>query len=118
PLVLFFGTMVLYILGGALEAEWGTGEFTIFWLIASLGASGTALLFGQTLLSGTAVVDVSMLFAYAYLFPDTTFYIFFILPVKVKWLAWLTAGWLAFTVVTGFVRGGLGGGVARLVLVA
>ncbi len=36
---LFFGTLMLWFLGSALEAEWGTPEFTAFWLVATLGGS-------------------------------------------------------------------------------
>ena len=89
PFGLFFGTLILYILGSALEAEWGTGEFTVFWLVSTLGASLAALVTGNALASGGVVTGASMLFAYAYLFPDMQFLIFFVIPVKVKWLAWL-----------------------------
>ena len=41
PMSLFFGAFALYILGSALEAEWGTTEYTVFWLVATLG--GVAL---------------------------------------------------------------------------
>lgn len=93
-LSLFFGTMVFYILGMALEAEWGTPEYVAFWLISTLGASGAAWFLGQALVSGSLVVNVSMLFAYAFLFPETRFLIFFVIPVKVKWMAWATAAFL------------------------
>jgi membrane associated rhomboid family serine protease len=93
---LFFGTMILYILGMALEGEWGTGEFTVFWLISSLGGSLAAFFTGTTLASGGIVTGVSMLFAYAFLFPDMVFYMFFVIPVKVKWLAWLALAGLGW----------------------
>ena len=76
PFGLFFGTLILYILGSALEAEWGTGEFTVFWLVSTLGASLAALATGNALVSGGVVTGASMLFAYAYLFPDMQFLIF------------------------------------------
>lgn len=94
PMDLFFGTLILYILGSALEAEWGTGEFTAFWLVATLGGSLAALVTGNALASGGALTGVSMLFAYAWLFPDMEFLMFFVIPVKVKWLAWLALAFL------------------------
>ena len=51
PMSLFFGAFALYILGIALEAEWGTGEYTAFWLVASLGASLSAWALGTPLLA-------------------------------------------------------------------
>src|SRR5664280_2172046 len=96
PFGLFFGTLILYILGSALEAEWGTAEFTVFWLVSTLGASLAALVTGNGLVSGGVVTGASMLFAYAYLFPDMQFLIFFVVPVKVKWIAWLGAAGSGF----------------------
>jgi membrane associated rhomboid family serine protease len=90
---LFFGTMMLYVVGSALEAEWGTGAYTVFWVIATLGGSVSAFVLSVPLAGGT-VVWTSMLFSFAYLAPETTWLIFFVLPVKVKWLAWLAAGYL------------------------
>ncbi|MEO7917935.1 MAG: rhomboid family intramembrane serine protease [Thermoanaerobaculia bacterium] len=114
-LSLFFGTMMLYILGMALETEWGTGEFTVFWLVATLGASGAAWILGQPLMSAGLVTGVSMLFAYAFLFPDTQFYIYFILPVKVKWLAWFGAAMLVYKFVTSIPMRGIGGASIELI---
>lgn len=114
PIDLFFGTMILYVLGMALEAEWGTGGFAVFWLVATLGASGSALLLGHALASGSLIVNVSMLFAYAYLFPDTQFLIFFVVPVKVKWMAWLTAGWLLVRFGIGLASRGAAGALIEI----
>jgi membrane associated rhomboid family serine protease len=92
PMSLFFGAFALYILGSALEAEWGTTEYTVFWLVATLGGSLSAWALGTPLVSDPFVVPISMLFAYAFLFPDTQFLVFFVIPVKVKWIALFSAG--------------------------
>jgi membrane associated rhomboid family serine protease len=102
---LFFGTLMLYILGMALEMEWGTGPYAVFWAISTLGASVAAFVLGQSLASGMVVVNVSMLFAFAYLFPDTQFLILLVVPVKVKWLAFLTAGWLGLRLLVAIPAG-------------
>ena len=112
---LFFGTMMLYILGMALEAEWGTPEFSVFWLVATLGGSLAAWATGGLLTSGWQITGVSMLFAYAYLFPETRFLIFFVVPVKVKWMAWLGAALLVWTFVGALLAGRAGAGFANLV---
>ncbi len=110
PFGLFFGTLVLYILGSALEMEWGTAEFTVFWLISTLGASLAALATGTPLLSGGVLTGASLLFAYAYLFPDMQFLIFFVIPVKVKWLAWLALASLAWGLLQATLAGRPGAG--------
>ena len=110
PFGLFFGTLVLYILGSALETEWGTGEFAVFWLVSTLGASLAALVTGSVLASGGVVTGASMLFAFAFLFPETQFLIFFVIPVKVKWLAWLAAAMLGWDFVKAILAGRPGAG--------
>jgi membrane associated rhomboid family serine protease len=115
PLSLFFGAMMLYILGGALEGEWGTRGFTVFWLVATFGGSLSAWALGTRLVGDPFVVPVSMLFAYAYLFPDMQFLMFFVIPVKVKWLAWLSAAYLLFSFFGDLRSAGFGPALVRIV---
>jgi membrane associated rhomboid family serine protease len=110
PFGLFFGTLILYILGSALESEWGTGEFAAFWLVSTCGASLAALVTGTGLASGGVVTGASMLFAYAFLFPDVQFLIFFVIPVKVKWLAWLAVAMLGWEFLRATLAGRPGAG--------
>jgi membrane associated rhomboid family serine protease len=114
PMSLFFGTMILYILGSALEAEWGTGEFAAFWAVATLGASLAAFATGNALTSGGILTGISMLFAYAWLFPDMQFLMFFVIPVKVKWLAWLALAGLAWGFVQAVAAGRPGAGFVQV----
>ena len=44
----------------------------------------------------------SLFFAFARFYPDEVIYIFFILPMKIKWVAWVMAAFLLF----GFVVNG------------
>ncbi len=114
PFSLFFGAMILYILGSALEAEWGTPEFAVFWLVATLGASLAALATGNALTSGGILTGISMLFAYAWLYPDMQFLIFFVIPVKVKWLAWLALAGLGWGFVQAAARGRFALGIIQV----
>ncbi len=115
PLGLFFGAFMLWMLGSALEAEWGTGPYAVFWLVATLGGSLSAWAVGTPLLGDPFVVPISMLFAFAYLFPDTQFLIFFVIPVKVKWLAWLSAFLLVAAFVVDLTTRGVGTALVRIV---
>ena len=74
-----------YFIGNALEREWGSNKFTIFYFFGIL----LNILVG--FLVGTAsmyYVNMSMFFAFATLYPNLQFLLFFIIPVKAKWLAW------------------------------
>lgn len=114
PLSLFFGALMLWVLGNALEEEWGTKEFTLFWAVATLGGSVAAWVLGFPLVTDPFVVPVSMLFAYAFVFPETRFFLFFVIPVKVVWLAYLTAGFLAWGFVKDLLSAGVGAALVRV----
>jgi membrane associated rhomboid family serine protease len=80
-----------YLMGTTLENEWGTFKFNIYYLFGMIGTIIAAFLTG----SGTSVyLNLSLFLAFAYLFPDVEILLFFILPVKVKWIAYLD--WVYF----------------------
>ena len=97
---LFFTLLMLYIMGAALEEEWGTFNFVTFYLISTLVTAGAAALLGVPLL-GSFFVSYSLLFAYATLYPDQTFYVFYILPVQVRWIAWVVLALLILGIFSG-----------------
>ena len=41
--------------------------------------------------AGNTALYYSLFFAFAYLYPETQLLLFFVLPVKVKWLGWISA---------------------------
>ncbi|MGZ7078040.1 MAG: rhomboid family intramembrane serine protease [Thermoanaerobaculia bacterium] len=100
PLVLFFTMLVLYIMGTAVEEEWGTRNFLMFFAISTIGSALTAALLGVPLL-GSYFVNFSLLFVYASIVPDQTFYLFAVIPIRVRWLAYVAASLLAFGVLFG-----------------
>ncbi len=92
----FFSALVLWIMARPLEELWGSPRFLAFYLISIGGAVGTALLLGAPLV-GDIFLATSLLFTFATLYPDTEFLLFFILPVKVKYLAVVGGAFLAFS---------------------
>ncbi len=54
-------------------------------------------------LSSTYYINMSMFFAFAMLYPDATV-LLLILPVKIKWLAWLDAALFAFDIVAALAQ--------------
>jgi membrane associated rhomboid family serine protease len=89
----FISMLVLGIMARPLEVEWGSARFLLFWLISVLGASTTSALLHIPLV-GDVFLATSLLFTYATVYPDTEFYVFFIIRVKVKWLAMIGGGLL------------------------
>ena len=91
-----------WMIGSALEREWGSTKFTVFYFM------GVILNMLLGFLTGFATMDyvnLSLFFAFATLYPETRFLVFFIIPVKVKWLAWLDAALFAFSIVNYLVHG-------------
>ncbi len=79
------GLVCYYSLGRAMENIWGTFRFNLFYLSGILMMDVFCLLVG-----GQANVDslnLSLFLAYATLYPDAHFLLFFIIPVK----AWIFA---------------------------
>ena len=106
---LFFSLLILWFFARPLEEEWGSPRFLVFWLVSVLGAGITATLFGQVL-AGDIFLQTSLLFTFATLYPDMEILLFFILPVKVKWLAVIGGTILVYS---SFARFGLLGGIAN-----
>ena len=90
PLVLFFTLLLLYIMGSALEDEWGTWPFLTFFGVSTLASAVAAGYLGIPLL-GSYFVNFSLLFAYATTFPQQTFYLFGVVPVRFRWIAYVAA---------------------------
>ncbi|MDB5986091.1 MAG: hypothetical protein JWR16_1144 [Nevskia sp.] len=93
PIFAVFALYLLYFMGGALEAHWGTLRYNLYVLIGILLTIAAAFAFPFAPATNTYVTG-SIFLAFAYLFPDYTLYLFLILPVRIKWLALLT--WLLY----------------------
>ncbi len=92
----FFSMLVLWIMGRTLEESWGSARFLLFWAVSVAGAVVTAFFLGQPLASDVFLAT-SLLFTYATLNPDIEFLLFFVIPVKVKWLAVVAGAFLLFS---------------------
>ena len=110
-----------WFMGSALEREWGTAKFSLFYL------SGVVLniLFGFfSLLTGNPAVlvtmryvNLSLIFAFATLYPNLQVLLFFVIPIKVKWLAWVDAALFAWSVLSSLLALDLAGAILPLVAI-
>ncbi len=90
------GWYVFYLLGSSIEATWGAFRYNAYLLIGYLATVAAAFLTPEFPTTNAFYLS-SVFLAFARLFPNFVFQLFFILPVKVKWLAliqWLTFGLL------------------------
>jgi len=87
-LTLFLNLVLLALMGFAVEEQWGTGNFLRFYLTSTLATVLVAAWF-NTPLMGSFFINFTLLFVYAALNRDQTFYLSTILPIRVTFLAWL-----------------------------
>ncbi len=97
PVVLFFTLLLLYLMGSAIEEEWGTARFLAMFVVSSLVTAIVAGILNVTLL-GSYFVNFTLLFVYAAMYPMQTFFMFGVIPVRVRWLAYI-AGALLFVAI-------------------
>ena len=90
---LAFGWYMFALMGGALEGFWGEFRFNLFILTGYVLTVAAAFLTPGSYAPNLFIAG-SVFLAFAWLNPDFELVIFFILPVKIKWLAALT--WLAY----------------------
>lgn len=93
PFFAFLGLYFLFIMGTALEGAWGAFRYNLYLLIAWLATIGVAFL-TPSAIGTNAYIGGSVFLAFAYLYPDFVIYIFFVLPVRIKWVALIT--WVMF----------------------
>jgi len=99
PLWLVLVLWFLWFIGEGLERAFGAFRLTLYFFLGMVGVTIAAFLFDTKFSNGMLVA--SLFFAFAHFYPDEVLYIFFILPMKVKWLAWLSAAFLILGFVTG-----------------
>ena len=74
-----------YSLGRAIENSWGTLKFNLFYLTGIIMMDIYCMIFGGYATAG--YLNLSLFLAYATMYPDAQFLLFFIIPVK----AWIFA---------------------------
>lgn len=126
PTSLIFTAIMLYFyyfIGQTLEREWGTPKFTIYYLTGILINVIYAFVYwfiaGRTFYPTleSSYLNLSMFFAFAVLFPEQRVLLFFIIPIKVKWLALIDGAYFAILIISSAVGGHFGEALLPLVAV-
>ncbi len=89
---IFFNMLMLWMFGMEIETLWGSRRFLLFYLAAGIGGGLLQLLLpeligglgGPTIGASGAIFGVMI--AFGMLFPDRYIYIYFLLPVKAKYM--------------------------------
>jgi hypothetical protein len=118
---------IFYAIGNALENSWGSFKLNLYFFSAVIFNIVAAFIvygvfrvniLGNIMLLYSSPLDIiysSMFFAFAALYPNTQFLIYFIIPVKVKYLAWISGAYYIYNVYT-FIRGKFYFGIIPIVV--
>jgi membrane associated rhomboid family serine protease len=88
---IFFNMFILWMFGMEVENIWGSKKFLYFYLICGISA-GLAQLFISPLFSipaitiGASGAIFGVMIAFAMLFPDRYIFLYFLIPIKAKYL--------------------------------
>lgn len=77
-----------YFIGKSLENAWGSFKFDAYYLIGVIATIIGGIIMGTTT---NYYLNLSLFFAFAVLFPDEQFMLFFIIPIKAKYFAYVDA---------------------------
>lgn len=93
-----------YFIGSTLEREWGTPKFTLYYISGMVFTIifGTILwlVTGRSYAVNASYINLSMFFSFAVLYPDMRVLLFFIIPIKIKWLAIVDGVFFLWAVLT------------------
>ena len=118
---ILFNMFILWMFGMELENMWGSRKFLLFYLIGGIGAGILQLLsmpLAPTIGASGAVYAVMV--AFAMMFPDRYIFLWFLIPVKAKYLIgffvileFLSVGEMSFVAHTAHI----GGAITGLILI-
>jgi hypothetical protein len=99
PLWVIFTLWFLYFVVNMIENEWGAFKTTFYVSMSVCLMIGFSFVF-QYPITQIAGFESTLFLASAALFPEMEVQLFLIIPVKMKWLAWLTLAMLAYHFLT------------------
>lgn len=89
---ILFNMFALWMFGAEIELNWGSKKFLLYYLLCGVGA-GLLHMFLAPLLTGSAAPTIGasgavygIMIAFAMMFPDRPVYLYFLLPIKAKYL--------------------------------
>jgi membrane associated rhomboid family serine protease len=93
---ILFNGLALYFLGPTLERRWGGSNFLRFWIITAILAGVFSVIVGLVFggrwdvpIVGASGAIFALLAAFSVLFPNAQMLLFFVVPVRARWIIWI-----------------------------
>ena len=99
------GIYFTWFVGTALEKEWGDFRYTLYFLLGMVGTVLACLLTGVT--ASTYCLSLSLLLAFAMLYPEVQLLLFFVIPIRVKYFGFFAAALWVFSFLSAPLAGKL-----------
>ena len=93
PISMVFWLYFYWFIGSNLESYWGSFNFNIFYLSGVLFSAISGFITGY---ATNHFLNLSLFLAMAVIAPNMQLLLFFFIPVKMKWLAWLDVAVLIY----------------------
>jgi membrane associated rhomboid family serine protease len=97
PIWTIFALYFYYLVGSNLENQWGSFRFNLYYLIGVI-CTIIASFIGKGTVT-TEHLNLSLFLAFAYLFPNFEVLLFFFIPVKIKYIAYLNWAFIVFSLI-------------------
>lgn len=115
PLFALFTLLILMLFGRAVESEWGSFRFNVYYFVGAILTTAAGLSVPSSNVSIAFWYHQALILPFATLYPDYRIGLFFgLLPVRVKWLAYIDAAIMALA----FAGGTMGTKIVLLATVA
>lgn len=86
PISMLFWLYLYWLFGSSLESYWGSFRFNVYYFSGAIFAAIAGLITGY---ATNHYLNLSLFLAIAILNPNMQLLLFFFIPVKMKWLAWV-----------------------------
>lgn len=86
-----------YMIGSSLEGEWGTAKFNLYYLFGMIFTIIASFISNSW--ATPIYLNLSLFLAFAQFYPDFQVLLFFIIPVKIKYLAYLNWAFFGYTII-------------------
>lgn len=103
----FFSLYFYYLIGTVLENIWGSFKFNVYFfsgvILNIIAALIIYLIFGISFNMSTHYINLALFMAFAMEQPDMEVLLFFVIPIKIKWMALLDGIVFAIIILGGFI---------------
>ncbi len=99
PIFILFALYFYYMIGNALESNWGSFKFNAYYFLGVILLIIGGFIFNIPV--SVTYLNMTLFFAFATFYPNFEVRIYFILPIKVKYMAYFSAALLAFQLLIG-----------------